>query len=457
MRFQLWLAVVLLALGMAAEPSPLRLLVESIPATVPAEFAADLLIRVADSPAASKESVDWRADVYEQAFQLAAGAQEPLPTSPRSSVQAGLRPDAQYGVNGLDGLSLRVRALNALLELRRDQALALAATIDVRVPPLTCRDQLVASPIGAFDVARHGFSALERQVLAVRSSTQVAPALGAIESATVSESQSRDLVIALAGILRTLDDDDVNFTESLAGTWAAVKRAVDGAEHDPVAASLLDAFRSYLVLHLSGERCAPIGLTRNVARTGEDHVLNEVDEVLSGAGRPRLTLKERTAARIVESPLPPALWQSPASRALLAKANALRFHQQAGRPVYDRRPPEWDEQLSQFYSAMAAWVPGAEPSTAQYLQQRGILLELLADVIPSGPDRIRALGDLLAFLKSDARQLLSNQQWFVRFRALMDKCRNAPAEWEWMLRSLLDSGDPVMRLYAQMEQLPGER
>jgi hypothetical protein len=84
-----------------------------------------------------------------------------------------------------------------------------------------------------------------------------------------------------------------------------------------------------------------------------------------------------------------------------------------------------------------------------------MLLELLVDVIPSGPDRIRALGDLLAFLKSDGRQLFSNEQWFLRFRALMDNSRNAPAEWEWMLRAFLDSGDPVMRLYAQAEQLPG--
>jgi hypothetical protein len=79
---------------------------------------------------------------------------------------------------------------------------------------------------------------------------------------------------------------------------------------------------------------------------------------------------------------------------------------------------------------------------------------MLVDVIPSGTERVRALGDLLTFLKAEGRQLFGYNIWFNRVRALMDKCRNSPAEWDWMLRAFLDSGDPMMRLYAQVEQLP---
>ena len=56
---------------------------------------------------------------------------------------------------------------------------------------------------------------------------------------------------------------------------------------------------------------------------------------------------------------------------------------------------------------------------------------------------------------SDGRQVFDDNVWANRLRALMDACRNSPLEWDWLLNALVDSGDPVMRLYAQIEQLPG--
>jgi hypothetical protein len=64
------LVALLFTLALAPQPSPVRILAESIPGAVPPEFAADLLIRAADSMAAAKEPGDWRAGLYEQAFQL---------------------------------------------------------------------------------------------------------------------------------------------------------------------------------------------------------------------------------------------------------------------------------------------------------------------------------------------------------------------------------------------------
>ena len=164
------------ALGLAPQPSPVRILAESIPGAVPPEFAADLLIRAADSMAAAKEPGDWRADLYEQAFQLARSAPVPLPRYLWSAVK-------------LDTLSLQVRAFNGLFDLRRDRALELAGTIEVRIPAVTCRDAMVASTAGAFDVARHSYDLLERQVLSVHSSTQLAAAFEAILATDLSPSQ----------------------------------------------------------------------------------------------------------------------------------------------------------------------------------------------------------------------------------------------------------------------------
>ena len=134
---------------------------------------------------------------------------------------------------------------------------------------------------------------------------------------------------------------------------------------------------------------------------------------------------------------------------------ALRAHRQSGRPVNDPRTPEWNERLSQVYARMGTWTRSDEPSVEHYMRERIILLEMLVDVIPSGADRLRALGDVLAFLKSDGRQIF-DQQRVGRPAARDDRhVPQLPIEWDWLLRALLDSGDPVMRLYAQLEQLSG--
>jgi len=451
------------ALGVAPQPLAVRVLAESIPGSVPPEFAADLLIRVGDSTAAAREPAEWRADLYEQAFELARSAPDPLPRYVRRDPRARSRVNPIGPAERLDTLSLQVRAFNGLLELRRDRALELASTIEVRVPALTCSDAMVPSPAGAFDIARHSYDLLERQVLSVHSSAQLAPAFEAVLAADVSPPEARTLLTALASAMRSLDDDDVSFTDTLGPTWAAVKHAIDSSDESSFADFVLDAFRSYLVRHLSGERCA----TRSPAIAGpsaENDTLTDIDLTLANRDRSRLSRKERTAARRVGGAegarardgvlfSDSGLWQSAISKSLLTQVAALRAHQQSGRPVDDRRTPEWSEQLSQFYARMGTWTRSDEPSVEDYLRERDILLEMLVDVIPSGAERLRALGDLLVFLKSDGRQVFGPNLWASRLRAMIDTCRNSPVEWDWLLRALLDSGDPVMRLYAQLELL----
>lgn len=449
---------VVFALGLSPQPSPVRVLAESIAGAVPPEFAADLLIRAADSPAAAKEPAEWRADLYEQAFQVARSAPEPLPRYSRRDPRARSRVNPIGPTERLDALSLQVRAFNGLLELRRERALELAATIEVRIPALACSDSTVAGPGGVFDVARHSYDLLERHMQSVHSSTQLAPAFEAILAADISAVESRALLTALTSTMRSLDDDDVSFTDALGPTWTAVKHAMDTSDDGSFADFMMDAFRTYLVRHLSGARCA----ARSAAVPGpvaETDILAEIDRTLSSRNRPALSAKERTAARRVDgskgvSVSDEGLWRSAASKRLLDQVIALRAHSQAGRPIDDRRTPEWNERLSQVYARMAAWTRSDEPSAEDYVRKRVVLLEMLVDAIPSGPDRLRALGDLLAFLKSDGRHVFDNNVWANRLRTVIDKCRNSPAEWDWLMGALIDSGDPVMRLYAQLENLP---
>ena len=457
------LVALLFTLALAPQPSAIRVLAESIPGAVSPEVAADLLLRVGDSTAAASEPAEWRANLYEQAFQLARSAPDPLPRYVRRDPRARSRVNAIGPTERLDTLSLQVRAFNGLLELRRDRALELAGTIEVRIPALTCSEAMVPGPAGVFDIARHSPDLLERQVLSVHSSTQLAPAFEAVLATELPPTESRALLTALGSTMRSLDDDDVSFTDALGPTWAAVNHAIDSTGEGAFANFLLDAFRSYLVLHLSGERCGPQSAA---GPSAESDTLTDIDETLSKHDRPRLSSKERTASRRIDSANTTlsrdaalsgdkrGLWKSTISRSLIGEVAALRAHNQSGRPFDDTRPPEWAERLSHVYARMSTWTRNDEPSVDDYLRERAILLEMLVEVIPSGTERLRALGDLLVFLKSDGRQVFGPSLWASRLLDMIDACRNSPVEWDWLMRALLDSGDPAMRLYAQLEQLP---
>ena len=196
--------------------------------------------------------------------------------------------------------------------------------------------------------------------------------------------------------MRSLDDDDVSFSDALGPTWAAVKHAVDSSDEGSFADFMLDAFRSYLVLHLSGERCA-VPLPGIIRPSAEDDILSDIDETLSSRDRPRLSAKERTAFqaklfrptrhRRATRPFPTTTRDcgSPGStRSLIQQVMALRAHRQSGRPVNDPRPPEWTEKLSHVYARMRTWRRSDEPSVGDYIHERTILLEMMVDVIPSG-------------------------------------------------------------------------
>ena len=177
------------------ERSPIRILAETLGESLPAEFAADLLIQIADSPAAAKEGAAWRQSIYEHAFELAVHAQEPL----KLTAGPGVPVDSEIGLAlkgyafKLDSLSLRVRSVSGLLPLQAQRALELANTLDVSIPPASCRDLLVPDTSAAYDLAAsisrklaspvpgsdNRNILLERLVASVRSSTQIAPALNA--------------------------------------------------------------------------------------------------------------------------------------------------------------------------------------------------------------------------------------------------------------------------------------
>ena len=80
----------------------------------PAEFSADLLIRLAGSAAVADP--DWKRELLEIAFRRAYGVQEPYKrTAPNASVDSRAGGFTRAYATGLDALTLQVRAALAML------------------------------------------------------------------------------------------------------------------------------------------------------------------------------------------------------------------------------------------------------------------------------------------------------------------------------------------------------
>ena len=111
-------------------------------AAVPAEFAADLFIRIAASP-----NLDDRArkrELLENAFMRAYGAQESFkratPVAPFDSQAGGV---ARAYATGLDTLTLQLRAVAGLVTVSAARARELFEWITFYQPPAACESLLV--------------------------------------------------------------------------------------------------------------------------------------------------------------------------------------------------------------------------------------------------------------------------------------------------------------------------
>ncbi len=141
-------AIILLLVAAAAQAQPpkrpeaIQMLVDTA-ARAPAELGAHLLLRMVESKLVADR--EWRAELLDQAFRMAAGAKHPLGIAFVVGVAQGT--DSDIGVltsalqPGLDQLSIRCRAVTEMLAIESTRARELFNGIPrPRLPTLSCAD-----------------------------------------------------------------------------------------------------------------------------------------------------------------------------------------------------------------------------------------------------------------------------------------------------------------------------
>lgn len=445
--------------------------------TVPPEFGADALIRIAQSKGLA---VKRRKALLEEAFTLAYNARYPM----RRKALPGSNVDTRPGYASrafdleLDALSLQCRAVRAMLEIDKQRAREMFRVIPtLKFPRLTCGDALVYEVSTFYEtlaaVANSTFSAeeagryehvsfVEEYLNAVTSPVQVGPAASLLMSMKLTAPQFERLVRAFSASLNKVSGDDRSFSYSLGrGATNEIMRLAESSKRQGfLTVELLKAAREFLAKHLHAERCSDTLNERRLSAevpTTVEHFNKYVSEVdPEGKGLAPLSREETKPSKVEEIAKIHEHWETKSARRLLVGYKALRFGS-GQKPLtvnYRRNNSEWESKLSQYLSDLSGWRDDEEETEEDYFHQKSVLYEGLFELVPDAAARVPILTSYVSFLNKPVIQQDKPLDWFLHVSDLLEWARAAEAEERARVFSLLsNSGDPILHLYAELERL----
>ena len=406
----------------------------------PPEFGADALLRLVESGKVADRNA--RRDLIEQAFSLAVSAKFPirkrhLPGTTLDS-RAGSLSQA-YGMK-LDALSLQSRAVSDMMPIDPAEGRKLIQEIPPPVfEALSCDDALfydVADFYRALTmVVNSGFSAQERA-----KEEHVNFLLGYIGQAT-SPAQLIPLAQTIQGAGVTAEQHDV--------LWARFNAMLPNIDSDD---------RSFSAL-LSEP--APQGMDFIVAAVRQRSAGCKSDSPAAG----RQARGPNTAAAAGQSndhgttPKVEPYWQSADAKRMMDDGKKLRFGD-GGRVLTDadRSTPEWQQRLTDYLSALAAWSPDSEKSEADYYNEKCTVYIALVELIPPGPLRDKMLDAFIDFISNSPLQQESPVEWYNQANFMLERVRGSrdgePAK---VLEAFERSGNPVLALETVLDKTLGAK
>ena len=444
---------------------------------LPPEYAADVLLRLVESNKLTERA--WQRELLPEAFRTAGGTQQPI----KRRIAPGLnyaytREDYEaraFGLN-LDTMSLRLRAVNAMIKIDKRKAREMFSELPTKLPftPLTCDDALVYTALDFYDtltqIITMTFSAEEKArnedvlfaqayVDVMDAPEEVLPVSLLVERLGDSPARSAPLIHSYSMALTKIEADDRSFTAANADI--AISLARDCPKQGLSPDELLAAFRAYFVTHMRTSRCADDELGKyGPGRVVLDRRMRQdlnaqlrADE--SGAQSLMLVTEDEIKPQKVEgeAKLTP-FFTTLTAQSLFRTAQALRFGM-ADEPQTEeeRNEPKRGEQLTAWLNAMADWRGEGEASESDYFNQKCVLYQLLLEVWPTrGPAADTLLRQYIAFLREPARREENRAEWLLHVKRLLDSPRyGGGAERAQMLAELMNSGEPVLRVYAALQ------
>ncbi|HEV3199993.1 MAG TPA: hypothetical protein VGZ73_18945 [Bryobacteraceae bacterium] len=464
----------------AAAPGDLDALIAAA-RSAPAEFSSDALIRIA---ALDQIERDRRIELLEQAFQHASGAQQPYKRH-----ATPLRTDGSVGYwnrvysQDLDGLSLRLRAVESMLPLDKVKARELFLQIPPpNTPRLTCEDSQVYD-VGRFyevlanvaqtfagkeseaNEANAPFRLLHRYSGAFTSPVQAAPLAHALATAKVTDDDFRTLTASFGAALGKVAGDDRSFVYSVA-LGKEIQALVEESKRRHVSPlPLLEGYRLYLVVNLSANRCADDDLmqggkpsfgvfsTQPAEEPTGDFVTFFNDKLRIAPLQP-IQEQEATPARLEGVAAGQRICQDAECRAIVDQMRGLLMSP-SGSPYLpaEREKPEWQAKLRAVLSALSDWKESGKTTPAEYFREKCAAYGELVGLALNGSNREPVLHAILEFVSGNRFQTANRVEWFLPVNALVGRVGLDPLGLGKFAAELRKANDPVIALYANLEAL----
>ncbi len=412
-----WLVAFGFVLVGAERPKELVVFADRVRA-LPPEFGADLLLGMAGGMA----DVGWRRELTEEAFRLALRAPDIYAT--RGGRHTDTRAHMTSAIHGLDILSLRMRAVRAML--RDDPERAAGMFVETRLPVLPalgCSSTQVPDLEDYYTtlglVFAKGFSARQRErgeprhmlnaaIAGMHSPAQVEP-LGKLLVGVDPE-----VVDAFAGALARVAPSDRVFgrhTRSLLGiVYDARRRGWD-------VKALLQGMHGYLAAHLSGPRCTPY--LKEGAEMGKEFNLL--------AGEAGLTPEQMRPARDAGTWDDGEFWESARSKEVMADLRWLN-HGNRDLPgdkrfwtLEERKSQEWTGRYADLLLKIEGWRESEEKAAVDFRWMQCQALALGAKLVPPGPARDLAMRRWLTSFENWYEPGASQNAWFWTLKRMLEE------------------------------------
>jgi hypothetical protein len=429
---------------------------------LPAEFAADVLLRLAAS--ARVRDIDWKRELIEDGWNRTYAVQEPFrrtaPAAPSDTRAAAL---SRAYDTGLDRVSLQTRAARAMAPISASRAREIFEWIDFELKPSACQDALVP----ALDDYYETLAAIARSTFGT-SPDDRAEALFYFELFMWKATYPSEMASVVKAVQRyRATREDAQYLESVLGwMFDRGERAprefatvgdeliskiaqVDDSDRQlgVIGGPLLRGARRYLVAQASGPRCAD-----SQAETRAAAAFNRLADrrAANVTGLLQIAGSETRPARVLSPVSHDFLWQTADSRRLRDEGSALFGDRKGQTPMAVKRTKPWQDRAEAFLADLEHWVGAREPSERDYLYEKAVLLTGLTEIASDGPLLARAIGTSVNFLRTSAGRLPPGL-WFTHVSRMLDLARGPSRRL--VLDAFDSSGEPSLATYSHLERL----
>jgi len=442
--------------------------------SLPAEYQADLLLKVAESKQLASDK-EWRRELIDEAFRIGQRAPESYPVAGGSHTDS--RSYVTSSLYGLDSLTLRLRAAERMIPIDPGRAAELFHETPIpAMPVLTCQSAQAPVFEDYYRVLREihqkGFTQKERErgepasllkgaMASLQFPGQVEPFGKMLMLLDVSPMERQELFEAFGAALANVSPADRGFMRH---EQSLLDFAFQARMKGVVLTTVLRGLGSYITAP-SG-RGAMFGEYRAVDENRARAVLPIGDSIHGVFAR--CEQAEPNAASMAVAKVQPGrdagkwddgdFWQSARSKEVL---NDLKWLNHGNRKLPDnqrfwtaeeRQSSEWGTRYQELQKRIEGWKGEEEPNALDHFWMQSFALHAAAQLVPPGPGKEQAMRRWLTHFEQGYQPGAAQNAWFGLLRRALPSFKPMGGASNGV-EELLASRNPVVAAYAQWEVL----